>query len=147
MLWGCIYAFFASLGFGIIFNIRGNKLLLASLGGALGWFSYSLSLHLGINNFSSLAIAGLSFSSYSEVMARVCKTPVTIFIICALIPLVPGGGMYYTMLEVIQGNLAKALETGVETIASAGSLVIGMLMVSSIMKLIKNYKQRYYGQE
>ena len=63
--------------------------------------------------------------------ARLCKTPVTTFIVCALIPLVPGGGMYYTMLEVIQGNVQEALVKGLETLSIAGVLALGILVVST----------------
>ena len=141
MISSCIYAFFASLGFGIIFNIRGKKLYFAALGGSIGWFIYSLSLK-AIPPLYALTLAALSFSVYSEIMARILKSPITIFVICALIPLVPGGGMYYTMLYILQDNLSMAIETGIETISNAGSLVMGILIVSSIMKIVNNKKQK-----
>lgn len=143
MLLNCLYSFCASLGFGIIFNIRGKNLFFASLGGALSWFVYSFALENGVNNISSLLMSGLVFSIYSEIMARLSKTPVTTYTICALIPLVPGGGMYYTMYEVVQGNINKAVVTGIHTLANAGSLAIGILLVSSIMRLIKSLKIKY----
>ena len=140
MIASCIYAFFASLGFGIIFNIRGKKLYFAALGGSIGWFIYSLALKT-IPPMYALTLAALGFSIYSEIMARILKSPITIFVICALIPLVPGGGMYYTMLYILQNNIGMAIETGIETISNAGSLVMGILIVSSVMKIINNKKQ------
>lgn len=140
MISSCFYAFFASLGFGIIFNIRGKKLYFAALGGSIGWFIYSLSLK-AIPPLYALTLAAVGFSVYSEIMARILKSPITLFVICALIPLVPGGGMYYTMLYILQDNVSMAIETGIETISNAGSLVMGILIVSSIMKIINNKKQ------
>ncbi|MNO98746.1 hypothetical protein D3C76_905000 [compost metagenome] len=70
------------------------------------------------------------------------KTPVTTFVICALIPLVPGGGMYYTMYEVVQGNIDKALSLGLETLASAGALALGIIFVSTLTRLMRNYPLR-----
>ena len=35
-----IVALVASLGFAIIFNIRGRKLIFAAIGGGLSWFCY-----------------------------------------------------------------------------------------------------------
>ena len=122
-----VSAFIASMAFGIIFNIKNRNLFFAALCGALGWFVYKLSLN---NGFS------ISLSAYSEVFARILKTPVTTFIIVALIPLVPGGGMYYTMLEAITGNIMTSLEIGIETIASAGVLAIGIILVSTLTKAI-----------
>lgn len=136
-----VSAFIASLAFGIIFNIKNRNLFFAALCGALGWFVYKLSLNNGFSDTLSLFLASISLSAYSEVFARVLKTPVTTFIIVALIPLVPGGGMYYTMLEAITGNIMTSLEIGIETIASAGVLAIGIILVSSITRTIVKYKK------
>ena len=38
-----IYAFFSSLGFGLLFNIKGKNLIFSSLCGGLGWFIYLFS--------------------------------------------------------------------------------------------------------
>lgn len=136
-----VSAFIASLAFGIIFNIKNRNLFFAALCGALGWFVYKLSLNNGFSDTLSLFFASISLSAYSEIFARVLKTPVTTFIIVALIPLVPGGGMYYTMVEAITGNIMSSLEIGIETIASAGVLAIGIILVSSITRTIVKYKK------
>ena len=85
-----IFAFFSSLGFGILFNIKGKKLFYAGIGGGLSWFISMYCESLGFNTTSSFFITSIIFSIYSEIMARILKTPVTTLIICALIPLVPG---------------------------------------------------------
>ncbi|CUP15822.1 threonine/serine exporter family protein [Clostridium sp. NSJ-49] len=134
-------AFLATLGFGIIFNIKGKKLFFASLGGAIGWFFYSLSLKFNFSELSSLFISAIFFSSYCEIFARILKTPVTTLVICSLIPLVPGGGMYYTMLEAVNGNVSSSLDLGLNTLASAGTLALGIIFVSTITKLVTTHKR------
>lgn len=145
MLLETLYSMLATLGFAIIFNIRGKNILYAGLGGALAWFSYLFfqKIHFSITaaNFMASIIIGL----YSEVMARVNKAPVTVYVICSLIPLVPGGGMYYTMFESITGSLDKALRIGVETISSAGALATGVLLTSSVSRLLNQAKQKKRG--
>ena len=131
----------ATFGFCISFNIKGDKIIFAALGGGLSWFFYSLPLQLGISNISSLFISSVIFSIYSEVLARIFKTPVTTFIICALIPLVPGSGMYYTMLQAVNSNINNALELALNTLASAGTLALGVLFVSTITKLLLYHKR------
>lgn len=143
MVDSCVHAFFAALAFGIIFNIRGKNLFFASLGGAISWFVYSGCHRLGVGEQYCLLVSSIAFSSYSELMARVLKTPVTIYIICALIPLVPGGGMYNTMIEVVLSNYQKAVETGVNTLASAGALAMGILIVSSVISISNRLKIKY----
>ena len=40
LLLQCFYAFAATVAFGVVFNIRGQALVIAGIGGALGWFLY-----------------------------------------------------------------------------------------------------------
>lgn len=141
MILEVIAAFISTFAFGIVFNIKDKNLFFAALCGALGWFVYKFSLMFGISDTTALFLASLALSTYSEVFARILKTPVTTFVIAALIPLVPGGGMYYTMVEAITGDIMKSLEIGIKTIASAGSLALGIILVSTITKtIIKNKK-------
>lgn len=137
-----MFAFFSTLGFGILFNIKGRKLFYAGLGGGLSWFISLYCESLGFDTTSSFFIASIIFSIYSEIMARVLKTPVTTLIICALIPLVPGGGMYYTMYEAINGNTMKSIELGLSTIANAGSLALGIIFVSTLTRLFMLAKRK-----
>ena len=134
MFSGLFSSFLASLGFGILFNIKGKNLILAGIGGAIGGMVYKLVLFLGGSEMIAMFLWSVVFSLYSEILARVCKTPVTTFIICALIPLVPGGGMYRTMQQAIAGNIDKALAIGLNTISIAGVLVLGILLVSTLMR-------------
>ena len=135
-------SFLASLGFGVLFNIKGNKLFLAGIGGGIGGGVYSWILLLGYGEMIAMFFGSIAFSLYSEIFARLFKTPVTIFIICALIPLVPGGGMYRTMLQAIQGHASEALALGLNTLSTAGVLVLGILIVSTIMRAIYKPKKQ-----
>lgn len=136
MLIKSIYALLATLGFGVIFNIKGRNLIFASLGGAITWFIYLLSLKSNTSTLIALFLASVGAGIYSEILARYLKAPVTIFSICSLIPLVPGGGMYYTMLASVQGDINKFLSTGLDTLASAGAIAVGILVASTITKLL-----------
>ena len=144
-------SFIITFGFGILFNIKGKKLLFAALGGGLSWYCYSLPLSLGLSEVSSLFISALVFSTYSEVLARIFKTPVTSFVICALFPLVPGSGMYYTMLATINGDLQNAVHLGINTLANAGTLALGVIFRSTITSLIfrvkRNHSSKRFNQQ
>lgn len=141
MILNSFYAFLSSLGFGILFNIRGKNLFIASIGGGVGWFTYLISSKLQPSIVFSLFLASLVVSIYSEIMARIFKNPVTIFIICAIIPLVPGGGMYFATLEAVKGNFNIALSKGSETLFSAGAIAIAIVFVSSISTIFKKIKK------
>lgn len=140
MILELLLAFISSLGFGVLFNIKGKNLFFAALGGSISWFFYKIFKNYNFSEITSLFLSAVFFSIYSEICARILKTPVTTVIICSLIPLVPGAGMYYTMYEIISGHSSKALELGLSTIGNAGSLALGIILVSTITKQLNNIK-------
>lgn len=137
-------AFFASLGFAILFNIRKRKLLIAGIVGAVGGVTYHLLLKFGHSTFLALFVASVIISLLSEVCARYFKAPATTFLVCALIPLVPGGGMYYTMLEIVRSNIDGALIMGMNTIMQAAAIVLGVTLISSSIKMYYKFLIWYY---
>ncbi|WP_373898559.1 threonine/serine exporter family protein [Haloimpatiens sp. FM7315] len=142
LLLNCFYAFIGSLGFAVLFNIRHKNLFFTSLGGGLSWFVYLICTNNNCSVTFSLFLASIIIGIYSEIFARIMKTPVTIYAICSMIPLVPGSGMYYTMAESVKGNASASLSVGLSTIVSAGSIAVGIVLTSSLSKLIILLKTR-----
>ncbi|MBU4440195.1 MAG: threonine/serine exporter family protein [Firmicutes bacterium] len=133
----CLYAFGASFAFAIVFNIQRNKLLLSALGGMLGQLAFVVFLNVLSNQAASYMLATIAIALYAEVMARLTKSPTTIYLAVALIPLVPGGGIYYTMLYFINGDIELGASTGIETLLISGALAVGIIMVSSTVNLVR----------
>lgn len=132
----------ATVSFAVLFNIRGRNVFWAGVGGMIGWVTNALLVREGVSPIFALVVSSILFSAYSEVTARILRTPVTTLIICALIPLVPGGGMFYTMLATVEGNTEKATSLALTTIGNAGALAAGVIFVSTIMRLLPEIKQR-----
>ena len=138
ILSGC-YAFLACFGFALVYNVRGRLLFLAPLGAALSWLVYSNSGPLGGDLFRYF-LGAIALSIYAETIARLEKTPVTVVMLISLLPLVPGGGIYYTMEHCIRGESALFLSTGLHTLAIAGALSLGILFVSTLIRLCNQKK-------
>ena len=68
---------------------------------------------------------------YAEIMARIRKCPATSYLMCALVPLIPGSGIYYTMDFIRRSMLPEAYDKGMLTAAIAGSMAVGVLLVST----------------
>lgn len=145
MLQSSLAAFVASLGFGVIFNVRGKKLLVAALCGAIGGFAYECALYYHCSEVIALLLGAMALSIFSEIASRKLKSPVTTFIVCALIPLVPGGGMYDTMIEMVKGDVMNALIVGTHAIVCAGSIAIGCTLVSSSTRFYYKLKWKRNG--
>lgn len=133
----CLSAFVACAGFCFLYNIRGMGILICSFGGMLGWLCYLLCAPLG-SDIVQCFIASVLISAYSEKMARVRHCPVSGYLLVALFPLVPGGGIYYSMEYAMNGETELFLATLIHTLGLAGALAVGMLSVASVVRLWAN---------
>ena len=117
--------------------------MLGSLGGTIGWICFVLL----VNSFHPILanlIAMMGVSLYSELMARYLKAPATIFIVVGCFPLVPGKGIYQTMLYLISNDRSMFLNSLLETIGIALALATAILIISTVFKVIKNIKNIRY---
>ncbi len=136
LLLPCLNAFICCIPFGILFNIHGLGLVICSAGGSLGWAVYLLSGLVLHNDILQSFAAALFISAYSEGMARIRKCPVTGYLLVAFFPLVPGGGIYYAMEHAINGETELFIDTLLHTLGIAGALAVGVLLVSSLVRLL-----------
>ena len=138
----CFYAFLACIGFSMLFNIHGVGMLICAGGGFLGWLVYLLTAPMVHSEIIQSLFAAVAISAWSEIMARLRKCPVTSYLLVALFPLVPGGGIYYTMEHAMSGDSALFLDSLLHTLGLAGALAVGVLLVSSLARLMTNYQNR-----
>lgn len=133
---GPLWAGVATAGFAFLFNLRGKDIPLAAAGGALGWaVAVPVQAALGSQAVGYLA-ASMAIGIWSELVAALRRRPASIYIACGIIPLVPGGGMYYTMLEYVRGNNWNGLSTGLATLLAAGAIAVGLAVSGAVSRLI-----------
>ena len=70
-----IASFFGSLGFAIIYNIRGRRVWIPAIGGAVFWAVYLVFLHFVNNEYLGFFVVAILITIYSEIWARILKTP------------------------------------------------------------------------
>ncbi len=137
----CIYAFLACAGFSIVFEIRKPAfILLSCVTGAVGWLVFLLLDGLG-SNVARYLLSTMVVSLLSEIFARIMKAPATIFLVIGIVPLVPGGGLYYAMDYLINKDYVMAAQTGIETAANAGAIAAGVSVVTSIVRMAASRRQ------
>ena len=137
MTW--FYAFLASIGFAVLFNVPRERLFFAGLAGGIEGLAYMIALYFGISETISLLYASICLSLASEVMARILHCPSTMFLISALIPFVAGGTAYHTMLSLLENNNEMALHYGLTTIAQAGAIVLGCAVVTGAFSMVRSF--------
>lgn len=143
----CIASFIGCTGFFILFNIHGSGAFLCSVGGFITWAVYCAISALGGKPVLSAFIATLFAALYAEIMARIRKYPTISYLIISLFPLIPGAGIYYTTNHLIQSDMAAFTTEGTTTIAIAGVIAVGILLVSSIVRLIYEWVGHKHRKE
>lgn len=137
----------ACAGFAIIYNIHGPGILICALGGGLGWLVYLLSAPLFQSDISQTLVASVVIAAYAEIMARIRRCPVTGYLLVAIFPLVPGGGVYRTMLHAVNGENALFLDSFLHTLGLAGAIAVGVLLVSSLVRMWGTFRHRVPRKE
>jgi|GEM_PF-629640 len=138
-----IWVGLATLGFAVLFDLKLRDAPLALAGAILGWFVYRL-VEAASDEATAFFIAAAVIGIISEIGAIILKRPAFIYIVTAILPLVPGSGMYRTMLESVHGNLQTSLNAGFATVQSAGAIAAGLAVSSVLARLFSATK---FGQK
>lgn len=142
----CLGAFVAGIGFAIIYNIHGKNILISSLCGTLAYAVYLVACLFFETNFAPYFIAGVFIGLYSELAAYIFHTPVTVYLMPGIVPLVPGFTIYKTMEACLHGDISGFGTGVVDTLKIAGAISLGMIMASYLVKAIKNIAQRNWKE-
>lgn len=132
-----IAAFIGALGFALLFNVRGYKPVITGIGGALSWMIYLVMNYCIHDKIISLFIASVFLMLLAEILARILKTPAIILLVPMLIPLIPGGDLYYTMFYLVGNNLQESLGYLSLVMKEAASISFGIIIVTSFVNLKK----------
>lgn len=119
--------------FSVLFQVRLRHLPTAGLGGAIGYIVYQLVSPYG----GSLALlaASAAITLYAEICARKAKAPATVYLISGILPIVPGGGLYQSMLLALEGRSGSAGALAYRTLLNAGAIAVGIILVSAILRV------------
>ena len=132
----CIFAIIASYGFVVIFNIHGFGSFLCALGGGITWAAFCVVQALGGQDLMCFFLATVVAAVFAEVMARIRKYPAISYLISCLLPLIPGSGIYYAAQQAMQGNSAGFVSYAGRTLAIAGVMAVGILLVVTTTKVL-----------
>lgn len=127
-------------GFCILFNIHGPGIAVCAIGGAVTWLVYDLFKINGFGEISACFWACIVAAFYAEGMARIRKYPAISYLVVSIFTLLPGAGVYYTMNYAVRGDMARFSTQGTLTISVAGAIAVGILLVSTLLRLVNTWK-------
>lgn len=135
-----LFSALSTVGFSVFFNAPVSSLLPAGITGGIGWALYFYLMKISSNSILSNFVAAAVVSMLSEILARKLKQPAILFVIPGIILLVPGLGMYNTMLYLVQKNYELAISTGADVLFVGGAIALGVLVITSLARTISIFK-------
>ena len=123
----------STIGFATIFEVPKKHILTAAAVAGIGWVTYLSAIYAGISTDWSSFLAAAVIELLSYALARIQKAPITIFLICGILPLVPGAGIYRAAYGVIFSDSPEAL---LSTLMIAGAIALAVIVTDTLLNIM-----------
>ncbi|MGQ3379859.1 threonine/serine exporter family protein [Priestia endophytica] len=134
-------SFVASAAFGIIFNAPRHSIIKSGFVGMFGWCIYSLLVaDADTDSIVATLVAAFAIAIVSQVFAKLYKTPIIIFNVAGIIPLVPGTLAYNSMRNIVENNYALAAQFGAKALMISGAIAMGLVLSEIFNQMIRRVR-------
>ncbi|OKL37505.1 threonine/serine exporter family protein [Domibacillus mangrovi] len=140
ILTNMLFSFLAAASFGIMFNVPKKLLVKCGTVGMAGWMVYYFLSENSVDPLASTVAASFTIAVIGHVYARLYKTPVIIFTIAGIIPLVPGGIAYRAMRAFVQNDYDNAMSLAAKAFMISGSIALGLILSDVFYQLLLRKK-------
>lgn len=137
-----ITSFIATSCFGVIFNTPKSSLIKCGFVGMFGWLIYIVMVTSGMDSVVATLAASFFVAVISQVFAKMYRTPVIIFSVAGVIPLVPGGLAYDAMRNFVENDYSAAINLAAKAFMISGAIAIGLVFSEVINQTIRQSKFR-----
>ncbi len=122
----------AGAGFGGLLYAPKKAILWAGLLGGLGYTAYWTVMYGGAAETAAMFVGALVASVGAQLSAKRLKMIATIFVTIAIIPLVPGLGLYRAMSALAQGQMALGASIAAHTMALIVMIALGIAIGAAV---------------
>ncbi|OMP66485.1 threonine/serine exporter family protein [Domibacillus epiphyticus] len=140
ILYNMLFSFVAAASFGIMFNVPKNLLVKCGTVGMAGWMVYFFLSENAVDSLPSTVAAAFTVAVIGHLYARMYKTPVIIFTVAGIIPLVPGGTAYRAMRAFVQNDYGSAVSLAAKAFMISGSIALGLVLSDVFYQVILRKK-------
>ena len=119
-----------TVGFALTFKISLSKLWIVALCGLATYTAYETMLALTASVLIAAFVSSILLAILSEVCARLMHTPSNVFLFTGCIPIVPGGGLYYSMYNLLTFENETALTYVSSTLQILLGIALGLILTS-----------------
>lgn len=120
-------SFLAIYAFSIMYSAPRSQCSYCGICGCFTWGISYLMEELGAGNMLSVLTATFFLTLLTRILSVQRKTPITIYLMTGVLPLVPGAGIYYTSYYLMLNQAGTAARMGLETFQTAGAISFGIV--------------------
>ncbi|MDY5969292.1 MAG: threonine/serine exporter family protein [Bacteroidales bacterium] len=140
--WQLAAALLGTSAFAILFGVPRQNYLDCGLVGAAGWMTYvALTRLASFTPVEATFFGAASVLIVSRILAVMRRCPVTVFLICGIFPLVPGGGLFWTSYYLVADETRLALSSGFLALKICIAIALGIIFIEEIAKFIPTRHQ------
>ncbi len=126
----------SSCGFALIYSVRPRYIPYVIIGGGLSWAAYLAGSALQPRRVVSMFIGAAAVTLYTEICARLLRVPAPVLYVPAILPLIPGAGLYYFMQALEVGDDAARSQYGSILAQDTLGIVLGSVIVLSAVSIL-----------
>ncbi len=119
-------SFFGTVGFAMLVHIPKRAWLPSGLIAAFSYLVYWVSLRLELSDPSSIFLGSFIGSLAGLLCARKMKIIGTVFLMSAIVPVVPGLGLYRMMSFLGQGRIMDGANMGIRAMITIAMIALGL---------------------
>lgn len=133
---GFAAAAFSIVGFSFLLDVPKKFIVASAFTAATGWTANLFGFYNGLGDVWGAFLGALLAELFAYIFARLLKAPETIFLICGIIPLVPGAGIYRAVYYLISGDplASSALNS---TLMVAGAIALGLITMYTLLDMLR----------
>lgn len=122
-------AFAGTAAFAVLFGVPRRFYLHCGITGLTGWLVYLATLRwAGFTPAAATFLGALAVLLASRGLAVLKHCPTTVFLICGIFPLVPGGGLFWTSYYLVASLWKEAAFYGILSLKLTIAIALGILI-------------------
>ena len=129
-------AFFGTVGFAMLVHIPKRSWLASGLIASFSYLVYWAFLRLGLSDPSSIFLGSLFGCLAGQLCARKMKIIGTVFLMSAVVPVVPGLGLCRMMAFLGQNRIADGASMGIREMITVAMIALGLAAGTLIDRIV-----------
>jgi len=129
------WAFLATAGFAVLFNVPTRTLAVCGFTGAMGLMWQEALLETGAHPVAAAFVGALIVGLLGYTQARFFHLPRLIFTVNGIVPMIPGVPAFETMVYFVRGDINAGVESAVVALLLIGALAFGLVTARMLLTL------------